>query len=271
MKSADFWARLVPAAEPITPLARPLGDLVTDVRTSLETRGYFTLEGVFARPFCDRIEREISAITRFGLPALFGFAYETPWSAFGALQTLVEGVLGADYRALAAFWAWRLDPALEQAGWPTHRDRMVPAIDESGALRSVTLWIAITDATLDNGCIRVVPANADATYRGDLSVREFREEDVRPLPMASGGLLGWSQNLIHWGGRASKTARGPRISLSAEFQRASDAEPFEPIIETRLPRLEERLALIGQQLLKYQHMQKPSAALSALAESLART
>ena len=44
-----------------------------------------------------------------------------------------------------------------------HQDRAV-TLEEADATRMVTVWIAVTDATVENGCLQVIPGN----HRGEM-------------------------------------------------------------------------------------------------------
>jgi phytanoyl-CoA hydroxylase len=79
-----------------------------------------------------------------------------------------------------------------------HQDQGVarPEADETEML---TVWIAVTDATLDNGCLCVVPGSHRAgltthcpagEHGGLISIpNKYIEESVLPLPMPAGSVL----------------------------------------------------------------------------------
>ena len=270
MRAPEFWRSLLPRAPDANYAERSFTpDTLKAVRSSLRERGYFQLDSVFHADELARVRAAVDAVQGAGLPPLFVFAYEDPWLLYASLSALLRSVLGSEYRSLAAFWAWQLDPLKADAGWPRHRDRTFRTVNDDGHPDVVTIWLAITDATPDNGCIRVVPRDRDPEYDGHLARLSFRASDARELSAPAGSVLGWTHQLIHWGGRASRAASAPRISLSAEFQSRSKS-PYDAQLDRIPPPLEERLALMATQLLKYRHMQSPSPALFDLARSLAR-
>jgi ectoine hydroxylase-related dioxygenase (phytanoyl-CoA dioxygenase family) len=115
------------------------------------------------------------------------------------------------------------------------------------------MWVPLSDATTDNGCIHVIPAYLDADY----TARRFQHIRpdaalVRALPATAGSVLLWNQCLIHWGGRSSVHAGQPRVSLGLELQRA-DARAFDlPLVPSlSMPPLERRLAYIGKSIYTY--------------------
>ena len=76
-----------------------------------------------------------------------------------------------------------------------HQDRAV-AIEEADRTRMVTVWIAVTDATIENGCLQVIPGS----NRGDMKLHcpnpQARIPDdlmdglsAMPLPVKAGSLI----------------------------------------------------------------------------------
>lgn len=79
-----------------------------------------------------------------------------------------------------------------------HQDQGVARV-EADETEMLTVWIAVTDATLDNGCLCVVPGSHKAgltthcpigEHGGLLSIpNKLIEENVVPLPMPAGSVL----------------------------------------------------------------------------------
>jgi SAM-dependent methyltransferase len=135
-----------------------------------------------------------------------------------------------------------------------------PTLDPDDSPHSLTVWLPFSEATPLNGCIYVLPAQHDERFRrrvwdgpGNDKVEDL--QNIRALPAQAGSLLAWNQAILHWGGRASRRAEGPRTSAAFEFQRG-DKPPFnEPLLDPqRVPSFAERLGLIGKQVLQYRHM-----------------
>jgi hypothetical protein len=101
----------------------------------------------------------------------------------------------------------------------------------------LTVWIPINDATLDNGCMYVVPREFDADFsrtddehchmnpatevqRGVSSKIHFPLHGVRALPAPAGSLISWYGNTIHWGSSCSRHSKTPRKSIALTFRRA---------------------------------------------------
>ena len=195
-----------------------------------------------------------------GLPTPFVFVYDEAWLLFAELAPLLVRLLGDDYRVLPDFWAWHVAAKDDAAGWGVHRDRGRRALLPDGGPAAITLWVALTDALPENGCIHLVPADRDPTYgTADEDSHRFPPEAVTAVPATAGTVLGWNQAILHWGGRSSHQASGPRLSIAMEFQRG-DAEPFNrPLLPAGVfPDLKGRLALIAKQLVQYSHMAPPT-------------
>ncbi len=155
------------------------------------------------------------------------------------------------------------------AGWRPHRDR-VGSLRADGRLASLTLWLALTPATPDNGCIYVLAPGGDRYHgSGDAGAVEPPElQHVRALPARPGEALLWNHELLHWGGRSSPRARGPRVSLGFEFVRPPSPYKARPLAALPAPPLPARLALIADSVLGYQYMRPTSEAALALALAL---
>ncbi|MFD0917190.1 phytanoyl-CoA dioxygenase family protein [Pseudahrensia aquimaris] len=76
-----------------------------------------------------------------------------------------------------------------------HQDRAV-ALEEADATQMITVWCAITDATVDNGCLQVIPKTADETMKvhcpksqTSIAPGEIDISRALPLPVKSGGVV----------------------------------------------------------------------------------
>ena len=100
----------------------------------------------------------------------------------------------------------------------------------------LNVWIPLNDATLDNGCMYVVPREFDTDFartdnhhahmnpatevqRGKSSKIQFPLHGVRALPAPAGSLIAWYGNTIHWGSSCSRYAKVPRKSIALTFRR----------------------------------------------------
>ena len=124
------------------------------------------------------------------------------------------------------------------------------------------MWVPLTDATLDNGCIYVIPRDRlPEDLRGNyLKIDHVTHaqldrllQSTRALPSPAGAFLGWNHELIHWGSVSSGQVE-PRISLALEFTgRDAVPDPDEsPLFDmATLPSFVDRLRAIARGLRIY--------------------
>lgn len=250
-------ATLPPAAP--SPLARE--ELVR--RTSGD--GFFVAPALVEGPLLARALHAIDVVERAGWPAVFAFVYDALWLSLRApaLRGTLHGLLGDGARQLPGVWVHRVSPVEGARGWGPHVDVPGPARRmPDGAPSRLTAWLALTDATLDNGCLYVVPApfsrglaeRFHELERADMNEVIRMLHGVRALPVAAGSLIGWRLDVLHWGGVSTGEASAPRVALSFELAH-EDARPTlaeEPSFSLdELPSFEDRLRVIGRGLLAY--------------------
>jgi hypothetical protein len=275
-ESPDFWRNLRPELSIEASSPRPAFEIddVEDLIEILRYDGYVNVPGLVPEPEIRPLRACIDCLHERRIPVVFAFVYDEFWRAFQGLAPFLQAALGGSYRALPDFWVWRVEPSDSESGWEPHRDCADPTVDKDNSPHSLTVWLALSDATPLNGCVYVLPAYLDdrfgrRVWDGDEELFVEDLQNVRALPALSGSMLAWNQNLLHWGGRASRRARAPRVSAAFEFQR-SDKPPFnEPLLDASpAPPFRERLGLIGKQVLQYQHMYPLTRDLRRIAESL---
>jgi hypothetical protein len=262
--SPAFWSALCPElavegrAEPgSAKIARDAAWL-----PNLKREGYVELPGAIDLAHARALTRAVARLHERGIPLAFSFVYEESWRLFQSLSGFLEVALGVGYRALPDFWVWRVLTSDDAKGWGPHRDRLVRTLDQDNSPQTLTVWIALSDATPLNGCMYVLPAHLDPR----ITRRKWDNEDggaaiitnpqdIRALPVAAGTALCWNQAVLHWGGRASRLGDAPRVSAAFEFQRGDRAPFNEPLLDPRvIPPFERRIGLIAKQVLQYRHM-----------------
>lgn len=247
-------------------------EVTDDMVSYLRSDGYLQLDNIISSKMVASLRKGIVTLRDKGINPSFVFVYDEFWTISRQLNRLLTPVLGETYQQLPDFWAWYLDPQREDAGWRPHRDRIHgETVYPDGMPKSVTVWIALTDATPLNGCIYMLPAHLDDDYFN------FKTKDtnvnahgIRALPASAGTLLMWNQRVVHWGGTSSTLTHEPRISLAIEFQRA-DVPPFNtPLIKApeKLLPFDVRLMLIAKQFAQYHHMYKLSPDLEKLSNQI---
>jgi hypothetical protein len=276
VENLAFWRALRPglSIESVEPTAKFEVPGLADLMAELRFEGYLNVPGVVPPEVFTALHACVKCLHERGIPLPFAFVYDQFWQLFQRLSGLLETILGTGYRALPDFWVWYVQPSEEAKGWGPHRDRVVPTVDRNNSPHSLTLWVAFSDATPLNGCIHLVPAHLDERFKqrfwdgeGNTYVTDL--QNVRALPATAGSILAWNQNVLHWGGRASRKGSAPRASAAFEFQRG-DRTPFNtPLLDPRqLPPFQKRLGLVGKQVLQYKHMYPLAPDIAAIAESL---
>ncbi len=260
-----YWRALNPnlpiaGTEPLqqlegTPLSQ--GEIAQTAAHFRKT-GYFHTPPVLSPATVARMHQGIETLRAEGWPPVFSFVYDLFWQAaqVPSLQQLITGCFGAGYRQNARIWTHYVAPVEGQHGWAPHTDDM-------GGQR-ITLWVPVVPATLDNGCMYVIPRHLKPdtlpdTYTKINAVNKSQLSQLlqaaRAIPAAPGEFVGWEQEAIHWGSYASGNT-GPRISLSVEL--VSDAA--EPVTDElplttpgSTPAFPERLQAISRGIFRYKY------------------
>ena len=280
-QNPDFWKSLNPqlsVGEDFTSLSGSVLSLEQEqmekLLFNLKNEGYFQIDSFLSEAEISRMAAGIEKLRESaGWPVAFAFIYDEFWQTFCRLSQILSVILGEEYQQLPAFWAWYINTTNTEKGWQPHRDNGGNTLLPDGMPKCVTIWIPLSDAIPLNGCMYILPAPFDPNYGGKIQKGEKKEsinfQDIRALPATAGSVLCWNHAVLHWGGRSSERAPHPRISLAFEFQR-SDVEPYKtPLLDpSNPPNFNQRLALIGKQILQYQHMYPLSEELAELATEL---
>jgi hypothetical protein len=273
LETEAFWHALAPdlafqpGPEATGPMLHPNAATATEMLGILDREGYIQLPNSQDPAQIGRLAKLVAAINAADLPAVFAFVYEPMWQPFRRIGPVLDCLLGGQHAFMPDLWAWFVDPTKGEAGWRPHRDRRT-ALYPDLRPKALTVWIPLTQATLLNSCMYVVPKHGDPDY-GDPAAGPFRGDlaAIRALPAPPGHTLIWTQSLLHWGARTSEMATTPRMSMSMEFQRA-DEPPFSGLLlgpEYRMT-LRRKLALIGLAIVKYKDFAPLDGELTTAAE-----
>eukprot|EP00656_Telonema_subtile_P021073 TRINITY_DN22117_c0_g1_i1.p1 TRINITY_DN22117_c0_g1~~TRINITY_DN22117_c0_g1_i1.p1 ORF type:complete len:212 (+),score=27.63 TRINITY_DN22117_c0_g1_i1:168-803(+) len=151
------------------------------------------------------------------------------------------------------------------AGWAPHRDRMSNAdamngFRENGVPKYNTCWVPLSDATVDNSCLMILPKGSDSGYHGDQNPDDvFRSvfgdgaalQSVRALPCPQGSLVSFSHRTLHWGSHPTSLGHPARIALSFACSEDAFEAPYFDRSMLPLPPFDVRLGLVCGQLLLY--------------------
>lgn len=199
VRSVSFWRSLSSKLHIFDKtFCEAQGTFATDVvdasmvRNLVWNEGYAQLEPLeWGLPLGDMVEI-IEELHQRNIPITFCFMYDEFWFMFMRLHHTLGHVLGPEYKRLPDFWAWRVDPKHSERGWKVHRDKNYETLYRNGLPKSLSVWIPLTDATTSNGCMYVLPADRDPTYRKMQAIGQHWEDiapDIRALPVQAGWLL----------------------------------------------------------------------------------
>jgi hypothetical protein len=191
-----FWERLAPqltineytqSTRPITPSREVLREL----SCSIDKDSYFQLSSLFATSEIDAIRNGVFALIDNGLPPVFIYIYYQPWALFDKLHPVIQLFLGNTFSLLPNLWAWYIPPTKGALGWPAHTDcsavMRFESIDGGTTLMSMSLWIPLTNATLENGCMAVLPRSREVLYDPTITdSTQIRSDDAVSLPAKAG-------------------------------------------------------------------------------------
>ena len=258
----DFWRHLNPSLT-ITEagLQKPVKALevsrtvIAQCKEMVVEEGYFKIESLLDPSELKDLANCVTKLHAENWPETFAFVYDEFWQLFQRTAFVMAEMLGRDYKQMPSLWTFYLDRNSQSRGWVPHRDRArMKTLDQAGYPHSINLWLPLTDATPENGCMYMLPAGLDENYKGDLLIQTVSNfQDIRALPARAGDILGWNEAVFHWGGRSSKLANEPRISMATVYQGAK-LDPFEwPLMNPgAIPPFIERVGMIGQQFLRFQ-------------------
>jgi hypothetical protein len=277
----DYWRDLIPSAAieghaPEGALVRIAAKDATREARRIADEGYFHLGNALSSGWVDRTYRAVEAVRTAGWPAVFAFVFDDCWSIAnsGPLLDFLGSSLGDGCRQNTVVWAHWVPDATGSAGWRPH-------IDSKGqGDRFLSIWIALSDATVDNGCMflvrprAVTPEIAQAIdARMDLPYASYRHllHNVVALPATAGSIIGWRGDVLHWGGLNTGGA-APRASLALEFRsHDSTASQFEaPLIDPREgpPPFRLRLFAVAKALREYSKFEPMISRFQVLAQRL---
>jgi len=258
LQDPEFWRELNPALsvtehldpgqrEPLDPGARESAEYVT----RMQTEGYFSTRPLLNKDRMAAMAGGAANILEAGGHELWTLVYDEFWLTLKEISSVLDPILGKDHRIVPMPYVNFINPGTENAGFGVHRDRFDHPVTPNGLPTVVTAWIALTDATPDRACLYVLPASFDPNFPNNLRELAVNNlQDIRAVPVEAGSVICFNQAIMHWGGRSSPRAEGPRISFAFEFERANIALPREPTLNLdRTLSLEARLGFIGTVIL----------------------
>jgi hypothetical protein len=226
---------------------------------SLKVKGWSQIDSFFPESTCRRLAEGVSRVEKAGWLPVFCFVYDEFWELTRTpqMKKLLTHCLGENYRQKAAAWIHLVRPKLGSRGWSPHVDihaKEGNPLREDGAPRFLSVWIPLTNATLGNGCMYLLPADRakPGTLDPEVNMYEILHA-TQAIPMSAGTVGVWRQDILHWGSHAGENASEPRISVALEFQSYAKSNPIFGLMagSAALPTLEARLFFIAKQVSYY--------------------
>jgi hypothetical protein len=280
-RDRNYWRRLVPfasveaAAPPHDPVRLGRDAAEREVER-LSRERYFDLGTIIDREQAAHLYRIIEAVRAAGWPPVFAMVFDAFWSLSSSpvLLDFLESCLGPGCLQNTVVWVHWVTAVAGNSGWTPHFD----SLDQEETFLST--WLALSDATTDNGCMFLVRPNAIAGEIGQaldaqtpLAYAAVRDtlRNVVALPAPAGALIGWRGDVFHWGS-VNAGSITPRVSLALEFRsRGAVPHRFEaPLIDPRdgPPPFALRLFAISKALREYSKFEPMMTRFRGLAERL---
>lgn len=274
----DYWKGLNPGLHISTELRYPpeetqLSSERQDVLLrSLKEHGYFRGDAILPLELVEKVRGCIEALQREEWPAAFAFVYDEAWALTRgpSLVRLLSLALGPGYTQAPDLWAHYVRTGA--AGWRPH-------VDGYNGPDRLSIWVPLSEATLDNGCMFLIPKNRvpPRVARDYHGVTRFQHDEVdallqnaRPLPAPAGAFLCWESGIIHWGSQ-SQAGASPRISLAVELLREGfrTPDPTLPSLDgQKLPDFRDRLRAVAKGILSYYRFDPSALPYTDIAKSL---
>jgi hypothetical protein len=217
---------------------------------------YFELPQLLHARALSSMNGVIDAVVAAGWPPVFSLVSDQFWQCarLPAVRAIVESRLGRDAAQASQVWI-HVVPAIDgSGGWMPHFDGFRDG--------RITVWLALSDSTLSNGCMYLVPPNSlppgmrtmDMTAHISMPDVMATLHGARAMPVIAGAALGWDFDVLHWGGRAARPVAARRAVSLVFVGNADHAEPDEtPLLfaDQGLPSFEARLQSIARALKLY--------------------
>ena len=207
------------------------------VRKDLEKEGYAVSACCFSQSKLKPLISIILNVVRAGHRPAYALVYDDFYRFFSEVGKYLQLVFRSDVLLVPDEFDVHYVPTSDRAaGSKPHRDNIDAKdyLDTEGVPELLNVWIPLTDATLANSCIYVLPANQDPAFRQTVAGNNVHStmddaslQAVRAVPADAGTLLFWAPSLLHWGSRSSDKADAPRVSVACYFQSAK-AVRFHP-------------------------------------------
>ena len=265
----DYWSELNPAlsvCKKLTAVRKKeiqqsdiSSRIKKEVAAAIQATGWAEIESVVPKQTFEPLAKCILSLEDSGWLPIFCFVYDEFWhlTRTPALTKVLTECLGPRYQQKSAVWAHLVHTSAGSRGWSPHVD-IAPVegnpIGKNGMPRYLSVWIPLTDATVENGCMYLLPADRvrPGKLRAEANINHLLHA-VQAVPLKAGSVGLWRQDLMHWGSFVNEKAKESRISIAFEFQAFAKGNPIYPLFDgAAIPQnLEDRLIFIAEQILSY--------------------
>jgi len=231
----------------IAPLMAEYNEVLDDIARNLKAAG--SIQSTYSElPFCDRLiqvcqqsGRNFAEYFDFSLPQS-NVHYDSPLhvgpAVFNVLTSprlldVVEGIVGPEvYSNPVQHVRMKLPKRAVAAGkhsalvsrTPWHQDNGV-VLEEADQSTILTVWMAINDATVENGCLQVIPRShrhglephCPTSQSLTIPDKLLPLDRATPVPLKAGSVLLMNQQTVH-SSLDNTTDDQVRISLDLRYQ-----------------------------------------------------
>ncbi len=176
-------------------------ELIAEEQRLRAPRRYGTSEGLVVM---DQLEHVSAAVRRF--------------CCDGAHLDAVEVLLGPDVALTHNQFIVKLPGGGGSSDIPLHQDNGYGTLDPPD---DITVWVALTDATLANGCLHVAPGShrdglvEHTPLAANPALRQAAGVDTVALELAAGEAVAFSGMLLH--GSGGNTTANERVALFSRY------------------------------------------------------
>jgi hypothetical protein len=222
---------------------------ITDYVECLRSEAYFiTGRSLLPRAMRVKMLDAIDSVMAKQLDPIWTLLYDEFWITAAQFSTLIERILGPDYKYVTGNYIFVIPNEDSASGWGPHRDVMhKKSLAADGLPEVMTFWTALTDATPLNSCLYCVPGSRDKNYPNNVQERSVENvKDIVCMAVSAGQTIGLNHSLLHWGSRSSKRGAERRVSFVFDVQRGDVPKYQEVTLDPRKPlSFEERAGYLG--------------------------